>query len=231
MDSLVTWVFYILIGFLCLIGVPLALELAYKLWRQVVRREWQVDSDQGAIGFCEVANEVLDRQGKPPVDMGTWLKRADYEAVVGELKRRSAEFGALQQVAGRLAGDDRTRLIQLQVEGCLAELAGDGGKRSRLTLEEGSFRIDSERRLENNGFEVAFSGKGWLESERLAPADDAPIPVQGTIELDWSLRTGHGPDGKAALSPYRTLFRPAAWTDGARRALGERLRRTMKEEG
>ena len=66
---------------------------------------------------------------------------------------------------------------------------------------------------------LMWRGKMTAEVERLASGDDAPIPVQGTIQLQSDLRIGHGPDGKAALSPYRTLVRPSTWTDGARSTL------------
>jgi len=219
--SIVQWVFYILMAFLGLFGLVFGLELLYRLWHQVVLGEDRVDSDQGGLEFSRVANEILDRKGKPPVEGGTWLKRAEYTAVARELRRRYDEYAAIERIARGLSGDERARIILLQIEGCLAQLAGGSGDLGRLILEEGTFIIESERPVENGGLEVAFSARAWRESERLAPEDDEPIPVHGRIELDAALRTRHGPDGGAALTPHRTLVPPAAWTDGARRALNE----------
>lgn len=219
--AVVQWVFYILMGFLGLLGAIFGLDLLYRLWHQVVLGEWRVDADQGTVEFCEVANEILDRQGKPPVDSGTWLKRADYEAVTREIKRRYAEYRAIEHIARRLSGAERARIIRLQIEGCLAELVGGSGDLGRLVIDGESFLVENERPLDDGGVELTFSARAWRESERLAPEGDAPIPVNGRIQLDAALRTRRGPDGKTALSPERTLVPPGAWADGARRALGE----------
>lgn len=219
--SVMQWVFYILMGVLGLFGAIFGLELLHRLWHQMVLGEWRVDSDQGAVEFCEVANEILDRKGNPPVEAGTWLKRADYEAVARELKRRYAEYTAIERIARRLSGAERARIIRLQIEGCLAELVGGSGDLGQLVLDEESFRIESEQPRSDGGVEVTFSARAWRESERLSPEGDAPIPVRGRIELDAALRTKRGPDGKTALTPERTLVPPGVWAAGARRALCE----------
>jgi len=219
--SVVQWVFYILMGLLGLVGAILGLDLLYRLWHQVVLGEWRVDADQGAAEFCEVANEILDRTGKPPVDRGTWLKRADYETVAREIKRRYAEYTAIERIARRLSGAERARIIRLQIEGCLAQLVGGSGDLGRLAIDGDSFVVEDEQPLADGGVELTFSARAWRESERLAPEDDAPIPVRGRIQLDAALRTRRGPDGGTALTPERTLVPPGAWADGARRALGE----------
>lgn len=85
------WLIYIaygVFGLFAIIAAALAFELVIKVWHQVILGEVCVDSTEGAVEFCHVANELLDRKRK--VEVGTWLKRADYEAVHREVKRRWA---------------------------------------------------------------------------------------------------------------------------------------------
>lgn len=131
----------------------------------------------------------------------------------------SDEDTAIENIARRLSGAERARIIRLQVEGCLADLVGGSGDLGQLILDNGSFRVESERPLGDGSVEVAFSARGWRESERLAAEGDGTIPVRGRIELDAALRTKRGADGKTALTPERTRVPPGVWTAGARRVL------------
>ena len=225
--TILKWIAYVLLGLFALIALGFVIELIYRVWRQVILGEVYLDVDQ--LDFCDAANDILDRKEK--VDVGTWLKGAEYEAVAREVKRRYQQYTDIERLARRLTGADRARIIQLQVEGCLAELVGGSGDLGQLILEEGSFRIEGEQPLDYGGVEVAFSASAWRESERLAPGDDAPIPVRGRLWLDGALRTRAGPDGKTALAPERTTVAPGTWASGARQALYEIHARELKGPG
>ena len=84
--TILKWIAYFFLGLFALYFLGLVIDLIYRVWHQVILGEIRIDADQGAMEFCEVANEILGRKKK--IDSGTYLKPAEYELVSRELKRR-----------------------------------------------------------------------------------------------------------------------------------------------
>jgi hypothetical protein len=110
------------------------------------------------------------------------------------------------------------RKVFAQLRRCMENLVGGSGHLACYYLDEGSFELSPPRELGDGLFEWAFSVRGWLETEftvhrsvEQGPAPDAAMQLSGAIVLDSRCQIVLDEEGRARLSPWRTLA-PEHWS-------------------